>query len=252
MMVVYRCEDTLESIFTAVYMVYEEHRDRGNVYLSLDRDPMLFTQEVLVRADHSKWEKVIRTLQKRFGQADYESLCMALTAPAQDKGQAVFKTIISGIDGKRTWGHLFDDLANPDVNRAFKLALGASRENCHLRGFTRFEELQNGILYGEITPKNKILPYLMVHFSDRFPCENFILYDSGRKVYGVHFASSDWYLVREEEIDKKRLEKNGQEDKYQALFKYFCYSYGIKERRNTELQRNMLPLRFRENMPEFH
>lgn len=251
MMVVYRCRDTLESIFTAVYMVYEEHRDRNKVFLSLDMDPMLFAEEVTVTENRTKWEKVIRTLKGKFGQEDYEKLCMALTAPAEDKGQAVLRTIIAGIDGKAFPGHLFDNLSDPDVNRAFKLALGASRENCHLRGFTRFEELRNGILYGQITPKHNILPYLMEHFSDRFPQENFLLYDTGRKIYGVHSATESWYLVRETEMDPAILEKSEKEDKYQALFKRFCNLYGIKERENRNLQRNMLPLRFRGDMTEF-
>ena len=53
---------------------------------------------------------------------------------------------------------------------------------------------------------------------------------------------------------EKRLGEIGLSEKelqYQALFRSFCHAITIEGRRNAELQRNMLPLRFREYMFEF-
>ena len=60
-MIVYRCEDTLESIFTAVYLAYEEKRDLQDTYLNLTGDPMLFAPDVPVVTDREKAGKVART-----------------------------------------------------------------------------------------------------------------------------------------------------------------------------------------------
>ena len=277
-MYVYRCRDSLESIFTAIYRVYEDRRSREEVLLSLDDEPMLFAEEIIVEADECRCGKVIRTLKNRFGTDNYEDICLTLASPDPEKAQAVYGTIAMGLSNQCDRGHLFDALADADVNKAFKLARNASRENCHLRGFTRFEELEKGIMYARIGPKNNLLTFLMPHFADRFPEENFVLHDVGRDLFGIHPAvrqdsgnsgdnlpasnlsgayqeseagSGAWYLLKGADLSAADFQVSGEEQKYQVLFKEFCKSIAIGERRNLELQRGMLPLHFREYMTEF-
>ena len=255
-MYVYRCQDSLESIFTAIYQVYEDRRSREEVLLSLDDEPMLFSTEIAVKEDEVRYSKVIRTLKSRFGEENYEDICLALASPDPEKAQAVYGTIAAGLKNQCGRGHLFDSLADADVNKAFKLARNASRENCHLRGFTRFEELEQGIMYAKIGPKNNLLTFLMPHFADRFPEENFVLHDDGRNLFGVHPATvgtggEAWYLLRGEDLSAENIQVSATEYRYQFLFKEFCRSIAIGGRRNLELQRGMLPLRFREYMTEF-
>ncbi len=252
-MVVYQCEDTLESIFTAIYNAYEEHRDHGDTRISLTDELLLFGEYVPITVDQEKVMKVIRTLKRRFGEADYQSVCFALSSPEPDKAQAVYRTIVKGLEGKVRPGHLLDNLADDDCNKVFTLARAASRENHHLYGFLRFEEVQNGILFAKIGPKNHLLTFLMPHFADRFPMENFVIYDDKRKLFGVHPAGREWYLVKGEEDtpDTSAMEMSEKEQMVQDLFCCFCHTIAIRERDNKKLQQNMLPLRFREYMTEF-
>lgn len=254
-MYIYRCQDSLESIFTAIYKVYEEHRRREEVFLSLDDEPMLFSTDITVAADEDCYSKVIRTLRNRFGEDDYADICLALASPSAEKAQAVYGTVAAGLHTRCGRGHLFDNLADAEVNKAFKLARNASREYCHLRGFTRFEELEQGGMYARIGPQNNLLTFLMAHFADRFPEENFVLHDVGRDLFGVHPSVSaeqgSWYLLKGACLSEEKLPKSAEEEKYQMLFKEFCKTIGIRERGNPVLQRGMLPLRFREFMTEF-
>lgn len=254
-MYIYRCQDSLESIFTAIYRVYEEHRRREEVLLSLDDDPMLFSTEIEVEEDESRYSRVIHTLRNRFGEDDYADICLALTSPDTEKAQAVYGTVAAGLHAGCGRGHLFDNLADAEVHKAFQLARNAGREYCHLRGFTRFQELKHGGMYAEIGPKNNLLTFLMAHFADRFPGENFVLRDAGRDLYGVHTSAGaerdSWYLLRGEHLCADRIQISVEEEKYQVLFKEFCTAIGIRERRNLALQRDMLPLRFRGYMTEF-
>lgn len=252
-MIVYQCEDSLESIFTAIYNAYEEHRDHDDTKIVLHRELMLFAEYVPVTADAQKAEKVIRTLRRRFGEDDYSSVCYALASPDLEKAQAVYQVIVKGFKMRARPGHLLDNLADDDCNRVFSLARGASRENCHLRGFLRFEEVQSGILYAKIGPKNHILTFLMPHFADRLPMENFVIYDERRELFGVHPAGKSWYLLRGsvEDIADGILTVTETERERQELFKRFCLGIAIKERENKKLQRNMLALRFRDYMVEF-
>ena len=252
-MIIYRCEDSLESIFTAIYLAYEEKRDHGSTCISLTDEPFLFAENVYVTPDLEKMNKVMRSLYRIFGEKDYLSLCMALTAEDGGKAQAVYRTVADGLSAKRGAGHLFDNLANDDVHRAFVLARAADTEIGHTRQFLRFQELENGVLCAKIDPKNNVVAFLMPHFADRLPRENFMILDERRGVCGIHPAGKQWYLFyggeREADLTAGISEA---EQEYQELFQHFCHKIAIEERKNLKLQQSMLPLRFRNNMTEFN
>ena len=249
-MTVYRCEDSLESIFTAVYRSYEENRNPEDTHLALHDDPLLFAEDVTVTPDASKAVKVMRTLKRRFGEDDYLTVCMALASPDPEKAQAVYRTVAKGLDERCLRGHLFDNMADDNVLKAFSLGRSTCREIDHLKGFLRFQELENGMLYARFGPKCNAVTFLMPHFSDRLPVENFVIYDETRGIFGVHPAGRQWYLLSGEE-GEPALELSESELQYRELFCHFCRTVAIKERKNLKLQRNMLPLRFQEYMVEF-
>ena len=224
-MKIYHCEDSLEGIFTAIYNTYEDHCIIRDTMVTTIEENLLFSESLEVIPDPEKTIKVIRTLKRRFGETDYETLCLALASPKPEKAQAVYRTIAKGLAEKCTAGHLMDAIADTYVNQTFSLARAAGNEYHHLKGFARFEELENTILYSKIAPKNNILTFLMVHFADRFPMEDFLLSET-------------------EKLSTAELH-------YRELFRSFCHTIAIKERENRELQRNMLPLRFQEYMVEF-
>ena len=252
-MIVYQCEDSPEGIFTAIYNAYEEKRNHNDTVISLTDELFLFAAYIKVPTDAEKAVKVMRTLERRFGEEDYLKVCFALTSEEKDKAQAVYQTVVHGLAGNVGRGHLFDNLACDAVHRAFALGRRASRECHQMQEFLRFQELEGNILYAKIGPENNILTFLMPHFADRFPIENFMIFDDNRGLLALHPAGRPWYLVRDSE-SPELAEKFGLSDKereYQELFRYFCRKIAIKERKNLELQRNMLPLRFRDNMAEF-
>ncbi len=250
-MTVYRCEDSLESIFTAIYRSYEEKRVIEDTCLVLHEDPLLFAEDIPVAPDLVRTVKVMNTLKRRFGEEDYLLLCMALAAEDGEKAQAVYRTVADGLRRGCEQGHLFDNLADADVLKAFSLARAVNRESQHLKGFVRFQELENGILYSGIGPKSNLVTFLMPHFSDRLPMENFVIYDENRGIFGIHPAGRQWYLRYGEIAEEPTLRLSEDEEEYQGLFRNFCRSIAIRERRNLKLQRGLLPLRFQEYMVEF-
>lgn len=249
-MTVYRCEDSLEGIFTAIYLSYEENRNAEDTCLALHDDPLLFAEDVPVKTDPAKAVKVMRTLKRRFGEEDYLTVCMALASPDPEKAQAVYQTVVRGLDERCSRGHLFDGLADDNVLKTFSLARSVGREIDHLKGFLRFQELENGILYARIGPKGNAVTFLMPHFADRLPIENFVIHDDKRNLFGIHPAKRQWYLLSGDEGESE-LRFSEEEAEYQELFRHFCSTIAIKERKNLKLQQNLLPLRFREYMIEY-
>ena len=250
---VYQCEDSLEGVCTAIYRAYEDHAQHEDTWIRVDRELMLFGEYIPVETDIQRAEKVLRTLRRRFGQGDYESLCLALATPDPEKAQAVYRTVVYGLQAAPLPGHLLDHQTNSHVLQTFRLAKQASRECTRLLQFLRFRELDRGILYGENNPKSHVLPYVMVHFADRFPQEDFAIRDIGRGLLGVHPAGGEWYLTDSQAL----IQALGQagysacEMAYEELFRYFCHKIAIRERRNIGLQNQMMPNRFQKYTIEF-
>lgn len=73
-MKIYHCEDSLEGIFTAIYNTYEDHSSVRDTMVTTIEENLLFSESVEVVPDPEKTIKVIRTLKRRFGEADYETL----------------------------------------------------------------------------------------------------------------------------------------------------------------------------------
>ncbi len=253
---VFLCEDSQEGILTGVYDAWEEAVKSGRGHESCrlatcESQQELFCSYRTVRTSPQKAEKVIRTLRKRLGEEVYMRLCYAMASCEQDKAEAVYKTIVEGLSmtkGER----VLDKVTNPYVARTFDLQRSVWCELHHEYGFARFRELANGVLLSKITPKNNIAMFLAPHFSDRFPLENFIIYDVNRHLAVFHEKGKAWYLMDALELDEEAAKKvSTEEEYYQRLFRLFCRTIAIESRENRELQRQNLPLRFRGNMPEF-
>lgn len=252
------CEDSIDGILTGVYEAYIYKKEKGlnshEVIHLQAGEPVsyrLFTSYERIETDSQKAAKVITTLQRELGQETYYFLCLAMCSHQEDKADAVYHTIVSGLTHHDK--NVFARLAEEPVHKSFSYARGANNELLHLKGFLRFQELEDGILYAKIAPKNHILDFLTPHFADRFPGEDFVIFDEARNIFALHAKYKSWYTysLKDVDFDERILVYSAQEQEYQALFRHFVDKIAIDERQNTQLQRNNLPLRFRPYMCEF-
>lgn len=247
------CEDSMEGILSGIYEAYELRKDHETIHLQTGETEnyRLFAVYREVQTDEEKSGKVLRTIYRRFGEEAYTQLCQAMVSYDPQKADAVYHAVVVGLSG-RYCGNLMQHLGNCYINKVFRLSRNTGNEIHHLLGFLRFQELSDGILLARYSPKNDITAMLMPHFADRFPKEDFAVYDEQRKYYAVHPKGKQWYQVRGELPFTEEQERySDKEAEYQMLYRHFCQSVAITERRNPGLQRNMLPLRFRGNMTEF-
>ena len=247
------CEDSEEGVFSGIYEAYARKFDLNNTRICMggENELRLFATYHQIEKDNEKAAKVARTIKKLAGAEVYQQISVALSSIDNEKGQAVFRTIIQIIHEPENARYVMNRLNDVYVHKTFTLFRNVQNEAHRMKEFLRFKELENGVLYSRIGPHNNVLASLMPHFSDRFPLENFLIYDEGRNLLGVHPARLDWYLIRGMKIEDNLLSESTGEEKYRELFRYFCHKIAIKERKNLDLQQNMLPLRFREYMVEF-
>lgn len=253
---VFLCEDSIEGILNGVYEAYrfkKEQKIESHALLHLEtKQPdiyRLFTKYTMLETNDDNAAKVINTVKSRLGAETYYQLCLAMASCFEDKADAVYHTIVLGLQTNDP--NILDRLGEDCVQRTFKYAGASDNEVGHMLQFTRFLELEGGILYARIDAKHHILPFIMPHFSDRLPMENFIIYDENTDTYGLHPKFQPWYLAEGMEFDSDQIKITAAEKEYQELFRRFCKTIAIESRTNKKLQTGMLPLRFRPNMVEF-
>ncbi|MDE6220705.1 MAG: TIGR03915 family putative DNA repair protein, partial [Lachnospiraceae bacterium] len=193
------CEDSTEGILTGVYEAYQFRKRMGiashdSIHLVTKEPDMqrLFTEYDHIQTDYEKAGKVTNTIVRQLGNETWYRLSMAMVSCFEEKADAVYHTIVSGL--KMQDRHITDRLQEDCVQQAFRCARASDNELCHLKQFLRFSELQNGMLYAKIDAKHHILPFLMPHFADRLPADNFVIYDENTQMFGLHASFKRWYL----------------------------------------------------------
>lgn len=246
-----RCEDTLDGVFTAIYdaFVYKNqmetpYTDSISIEMGEGNNYNLFYREIVIETDEKKAGKTVETIQKRLGYSIYHTLLHALCHADEDRASAVLGYLVRGF---KEGTQIREQLTDPYVMRVLELSRKVAKEEQKMNGFLRFRDMGTFLL-SEIEPKSNLLPVIMWHFADRYPNENFVIYDKARKYAVVHQAYQECFFVKGEELQIDMLAK---EDYFEQLWKqYFC-CMGIKERKNERCQTNMLPKWFRGNMLEF-
>lgn len=276
------CEDSPNGIFSGIYDAWDFKVKQNKIYPAgsrsagspshipphvclhedihlVCREPdnyQLFYEYIHVETSAEKADKVARTIQRRLGSEFYDAILNAILSivPAKkndlDKADAVYHTLVLGLNtdaGTRA----IHDLSNPYVHRLFTLSRATANEAHHLLGFLRFSELENGVLFSTIHPKNNALPILAEHFTDRLPQENFMIYDENRQLAAVHAAGKNFMLVDASGIDQELLKRTSEkESTYQKLWLTFFNHIAIQARINPKLQAQNIPKRFWGDTPE--
>ena len=212
------CDDTMEGIFTAVYDGWRWGNRGFSVGIAVREldHPELFTENLEIISDSVKAFKVARTIKTRLGGQVYEAVCYAAASVHPEKGTAIFYLLRRALEKGRADTRVLEALADPAVSLVSSLQV----------------EL------------------LAPHFSDRFPNENWMIYDKKRQKVLAHEQGGECTVYIQAVLNTQEMDPV-QSDEYENLWKAFCSHITIPERKNPGLQRQFVPLKFRSNMPEF-
>ena len=236
-----------------MYDAYASRLGYENVKLQMEyeMDRELFSEYVEVEPDAEKAEKVLRTIRRELGLEAYESICQAAASWDKRKANAIFKTVVLGLHLPKKQ-NVMNCLTKDYVCTVADLAKKTWNEAHRFMGFVRFRELAGGILYADIRPENEVLPLIAPHFANRYPEENWIIYDERRDKFAIHRAGKGWMILEDMKIaEEVRSQLSMDEDDYRVMWKAFTQSISIEARKNEQLQKQLLPLKFRDKMSEF-
>lgn len=251
-MYVFQCENSLDGILTGVYDAWDSRLGHKNIQLSSEScgEILLFHKYIPVIPDLEKSQKVSKTLIRRLGMSFFEVICKCAMADGNcrkltmDKANAVYQAIVMALalpEGAK----VLEYLAEPCISCIFELCRQTNNEAHYMIEFLRFAELENGVLFSMIHPKNNVLPIVAEHFTDRFPLENFLLYDAVHQIAAVHKAQKRYMIVDANELNLDIIKRYSQEEQeYRRLWTAFFDTIAIDERINSKLQSQNIPKRY--------
>lgn len=260
MRIIYVCEDSLTGIFSGIYEVWKRKMTAEEAGLEVGDsfERRLFCEYIFCKAEERKALAVIRMIQKNLGADVYEKISYALLSADRRKAEMVFRAMLEAKKLSRK-DRLMEHLGNEAVRAVFGMYRQVANEAHHYKGFVRFRELKNKTLFAKIEPKHAVLPCIAEHFADRFPQENWVIYDKTHEVFLIHEKGKRYYFLQQYMCMKgdsgsaQNIAGGFSEEEmdYEALWKEFVQSISVAERENRALQNQNLPLRFRTNLVEF-
>lgn len=260
MRTIYVCEDSLTGIFSGIYEVWKRKMTAEEAGLEVGDsfERRLFCEYIFCKAEERKALVVIRMIQKNLGADVYEKISYALLSADRRKAEMVFRAMLEAKKLSRK-DRLMEHLGNEAVRAVFGMYRQVANEAHHYKGFVRFRELKNKTLFAKIEPKHAVLPCIAEHFADRFPQENWVIYDKTHEVFLIHEKGKRYYFLQQYMCMKGDSGSaqniagvfSEEEMDYEALWKEFVRSISVAERENRALQNQNLPLRFRTNLVEF-
>ncbi len=251
---IYQCEDSVEGIFTAVYVAWaarygHDHTKLLAISPEQTTELELFSEYITVEKDSMLAEKVAEAIRKKISIEAYQMVVRVALSEDQRKANAIYHFLVRGFAmGAKVINHL----ADPYVQEIFEMNRKVSNDSHYYKEFLRFQELDNQVLLAKIEPKSNVVELITPHFADRLKADNFIILDVRRKIATVHQAFQGWFLtyLSEEEVERLVTMSETQQD-YELLWRTFFHSIAIKERENYALQRNHVALHYRKYMTEF-
>ncbi len=240
----YTYDATLDGLLSAVFAAYSNREE------PLDILPHGLLQEAFglnvreIETDEAKARRVEKGIVSRMGSPCFANVWTAFLSGAPDKATLIYRYIRRGFEIGRG---IYNNISHTDVLPVQKILQNVTHEAHILTGFARFSEMENGVWFSKITPKNSVVPLIMPHFAERLSFQPFLLFDAAHGLAGV-YDLKDWHLVETAGLNVPAPSEN--EWEYRRMWKNFYENIAVKERINPVCRRTHMPMRFWPNMTE--
>ena len=189
-------------------------------------------------------QRVYRSLARYLGVPGQRMVARGFLTCLPDKELWLWQLIQ---EGYRRGPAVTRDLTHPVVDRVGRAVRHLEHEAHLFTGFVRFS-LLDGVLVGEIEPKNRVLPLLRPHFCSRYPQECFALYDRTHRE-ALLSRPGRWAILPAEQF---RPGPAGEEElAFRRLWRSFYDTIAIEGRYNPKCRMTHMPKRYWGCMTEF-
>lgn len=239
-MTYYLVDGSENSFYTAVFDAYKDKE----CIITSERDLQLgLGFEVIdVVADENKAERVKAKINALDRGAE-EDITLLLKSDASLKESVAFDYIKLIVEHG---GAVRGMLANPTVIEMTRIRTRVFGEAHRLKGFLRFMENSDGVLYAPYSPDNDITDILALHFAARFASKRFVIHDVKRKIAALY----DGHEIVMTYADDAEIYLSEYESYFENLWKQYYNSVNIAERPHEKQMKGYMPVRYWKFLPE--
>ncbi|MGN0813478.1 MAG: TIGR03915 family putative DNA repair protein [Candidatus Coproplasma sp.] len=239
-MTYYITDGTKDGFYTAVFDAYKNEdciiTSSGDVQLGLG------CELVEVKPDSQKAERVRRKLALLDAGAlnDVKLLLRSCDPLKENIAFAYVKLIVKNSGAVRNMQ------ADPRVLEATDTISKVTGETHRMKGFLRFMENADGVLYAPYSPDNDITDMLSVHFAERLGGQKFVIHDVKRKIAAL-YDGEEIVMTRVEDAE---IYLSEYEKYFEDLWKRYYKSVNILSRPHEKQMKGYMPVRYWKFLPE--
>ncbi|MCL1883322.1 MAG: TIGR03915 family putative DNA repair protein [Defluviitaleaceae bacterium] len=239
-------DGTFDGFLCVVYAVYYEKIAPTSIQVEGQEQLALGEPPLYIDSNATKATKVFAAVRNKISEESASYIFHAFLS--EDEGR--FMAILSYIRLGFSVGHMVDSHLHENfVRLVHKLYKYVLREAHLLYGFCRFAETTQNAYYCEVNPKNDVLELLAQHFSQRLMDQAWVIHDKTRNKAAIYDKNS--IVITIVPAENANVTFTADEEEIQGLWVAFFRALAISERKNPKLQKQLLPLYFRQNMTEF-
>lgn len=241
--VCYEYDGTFDGFLTCVFESYANHEE-AVCFQGPEASSYTLWETRRVDADRGKALRVFRSMEPKIGHGAADLVYRAFLTCLDEKELHIYRFLRYGYQRGQA---AMRDLGDDRVNTLNKAVQHLNAEAHLYKGFVRFSDY-DGVLIGEIEPKNRVLPLLRSHFTGRYNTECFLLYDRTHREALV-YGPCRWAIVPLEGVSLPPV--GAEELHYRRLWRRFYDTIAIEGRYNPKLRQTHMPKRYWNVMTEF-
>ena len=241
--IAYLYDGSFEGMLCCVYESYYQKELPSMIFSYSEVQATLFPIKE-IKTDLASAKKVEQSIHKSISDEALRLVRLCYYSESGNREIAVLNFLRLGY---KVGASITNMLADDTVRTLINIARSVSRESMFYKEFLRFSDY-NGALVAIIEPKNFVLPMLIHHYKDRFPSEQFLIYDEVHKHALVYQKGKSAIIP----LDNLELPKAcAKEEKYRALWKQFYNTIAIEGRINLKRRMGNMPKRYWKHLTEF-
>lgn len=237
MNLVYLYDGSFLNLLTLIAYLFKHQISPYNIKTEQYKPNLL---EEIINLNVSNEEQIIPKLIEGLGYYNFRLLYYVFLSEEEHKELIMYYYLKNGLKYRNKIGYQRNLKC---VRKVLKVGQYVFHEIHKMKGFLRFKELENRILYAEMEPENNIIFDLSIHFQKRLNQEYWIIKDVRRKMYSCYNKKS-FILIPEENFHLYTKNQSSEEQEFESLWKTFYQTIGIKERKNERCRMNFMPKKY--------
>lgn len=234
---IYLYNDTFIGLLNLITKLYENNIRPKNIK-PLNYSPTLFENLINLYIEIDK--NIINKVINKIGNINFKIIYTVYLSNNINKELIIFYYYINSLKYKNNLQYMRNLKC---VTVALKINKYVKNEAHKYKGFVRFKELKNNILYAEIEPVNNIIYLIANHFKNRLNNEYWIIKDINRNIFCL-YDRKEIFFTNEENFQLITNQFTNNELDYQNLWKNFYKIIGIESRKNDRCRMNFMPKRY--------